>query len=391
MSYRTDRSIPARGSADLPRRKPQETGAEARLRTALGPPPRRGGGRQSWKRTLQDILWTHNDRHATKPKSVSFKTQSERAAGLFRCFRDLHALGYKIRNPYCLGGRHVRALVEDWTAAEPRARRRTLSPSMVQTELSHLRTLASWIGKPGMVLPAASYVADPALVTRRSVATEDRSWPAHGLDPQSVIGEIAAHDPWVGAELRLARAFGLRVKEAVMIQPRLADQPAGDGEDPSASAGGFLEVKRGTKGGRLRRIPIDTPAKREALDAAKAMVTSDSQFLADPTRTLVQNLNRLANVMKKFGVTHEALGVTPHGLRHEYAGDRYETTAGAPAPVRGGASTDAATDAAARLQVAEELGHSRTQITSAYLGGVKASRTRRRPASGPDPAEDSSA
>jgi integrase len=390
MSYRADRNASAVGSAELTRRNRQQPRTEARLRSALGPPPHRGGTRRSWKRALQEILWTHNDRHATKPKSVSFKTQAERAAGLFRCFRDLHALGYKIRNPYCLGGRHVRALVEDWTAGEPRARRRTLSPSMVQTELSYLRTLASWIGKPGMVLPAEAYVADPALVTRRAVTTEDRSWPAHGVDPEDLLEEIAAHDPWVGEELRLARAFGLRVKEAVMIQPRLAEQPAGEGANPSGSLGGVLEVTRGTKGGRLRRIPIDTPAKREALDAAKALVRSDSHFLADPTRTLVQNLNRLTNVMKKFGVTHEALGVTPHGLRHEYAGNRYEAVSGVLPPVRGGAPTEATTDAGARLQVAEELGHARTQITSAYLGRAKAGRVFR-PASGPDPAEDSSA
>jgi integrase len=387
MSHRTDRNIPAAGSDARTRRERHATRIEARLRDALGPPPRRGGRRQSWKRTLQEILWTHNDRHATKPKSVSFKTQSERAAGLFRCFRDLHALGYKIRNPYCLGGRHVRALVQDWTAAEPRARRRTLSPSMVQTELSHLRTLAGWIGKPGLVLPAESYVADPALVARRSAATEDRSWPAHGVDPQSTIEEIAAHDPWIGAELQLARAFGLRVKEAVMIQPRLAERPAGEGSTQSAGLGGFLAVKRGTKGGRLRLVPIDTSAKRDALDAAKALVRSEAAFLADPARTLVQNLNRLTNVMKKFGVTQEVLGVTPHGLRHEYAGDRYEAFAGVSPPVRGGASTDRASDATARLQVAEELGHSRKQISSAYLGSPRTERPRER-ASGPDPTEE---
>ena len=137
----------------------------------------------------------------------------------------------------------------------------------------------------------------------------------------------------------------------------------------------------GDAGSRLRCIPIDMTAKREALDAAKAMVGSDSQFLADPSRTLVQNLNRLANVMKKFGVTHEALGVTPHGLRHEYAGDRYEALAGVASPVRGGASTDSATDDGARLQVAEELGHSRTQVTCAYLGQSAAMRSKvaRRP------------
>jgi len=387
MPYRTDRNVPAEGSAGLTRREHQKTRTEARLRNALGPPLRRGGPRQSWKRALQEILWTHNDRHATKPKSVSFKTQSERAAGLFRCFRDLHALGYKIRNPYCLGGRHVRALVQDWTSPEPRARRRTLSPSMVQTELSHLRTLAGWIGKPGLVLPAESYVADPALVTRRSAATEDRSWPAHGVDPQSTIEEITAHDPWIGAQLRLARAFGLRIKEAVMIQPRLAERPAGDGPARSAPMDGYLAVKRGTKGGRLRLVPIDSSAKRDALDAAKALVRSDSAFLADPARTLVQNLNRLTNVMKKFGVTQETLGVTPHGLRHEYAGDRYEALAGVPPPVRGGAATDRASDATARLQVAEDLGHARRQISSAYLGSPRSARPHER-ASGPDPTEE---
>ena len=384
MSHRTDRNAPAAESAARTRRDRHETRTEARLRNALGPPPRRGGPRRSWKRTLQEILWAHNDRHATKPKSVSFKTQSERAAGLFRCFRDLHALGYRIRNPYCLGGRHVRALVQDWTSPEPRARRRTLSPSLVQTELSHLRTLTGWIGKPGLVLPAERYVADPALVARRSAATQDRSWPAHGVDPQSTIEEIAAHDPWIGAQLRLARAFGLRVKEAVMIQPRLAERPAGEGATRSAGLEGFLAVKRGTKGGRLRLVPIDCSAKRAALDAAKALVRSDSAFLADPARTLVQNLNRLTNVMKKFGVTQEVLGVTPHGLRHEYAGDRYEALAGVPPPVRGGKSTDRAADATARLQVAEELGHARRQISSAYLGSPRTERPHER-ASGPDP------
>jgi integrase len=387
MPYCTDRNIPAAGSARLTRREHQKTRTEVRLRSALGPSPRRDGRRQSWKRALQDLLWMHNDRHATKPKSVSFKTQSERAAGLFRCFRDLHALGYKIRNPYCLGGRHVRALVQDWTSPEPRARRRTLSPSMVQTELSHLRTLAGWIGKSGLVLPADAYVADPALVTRRSAATEDRSWPAHGVDPESTLEEIAAHDPWIGAQLRLARAFGLRVKEAVMIQPRLAERPAGDGPGWSEPASGYLAVKRGTKGGRLRLVPIDTSAKREALDAAKALVRNEGAFLAEPTRNLVQNLNRLTNVMKKFGVTQEALGVTPHGLRHEYAGDRYETLAGVSPPVRGGSSTDRTSDTTARLQVAQELGHSRKEISSAYLGSPRTARSRE-PASGSVRRED---
>jgi integrase len=302
---------------------------------------------------------------------VSFKTQSERAAALFRCFRDLHALGFKIRNPYCLGGRHVHALMEDWTAPEPRSRRRPLSPATIHTELSHLRTFTGWIGKPGLVLSAESYVPDPARVARSSVATSDKSWPAREVEPGRVIEDTAAHDAWVGAQLRLAWAFGLRVKEAVMVQPRIAEKSAGSALDASGAARPYLELTRGTKGGRLRRIPIDTPAKRAALEAAKALARSEWQYLADPARTLKQNLARLHNVMKRFGVTRSALGVTPHGLRHGYAADRYEALAGAAAPVRGGAATDRATDERARLQVAEELGHGRIFVAAAYLGSPR--------------------
>lgn len=373
MSTRNrDRGLAEHLSQGAGRRRRTRGNPETRLRAALGPPPRRRAPpRPSWKRTLQDILWAHNDRHATKPKAVSAKTQAERAAALFRCFNDLRALRFKIRNPCCLGGRHVRALVTDWTAPQPCTRRATLSAATIQAELSSLRTFAEWIGKPGLVRPAEAYVTDAATVARRTVATTDRSWPARGIDLDALIEEIAAYDPWVGAELRVARAFGLRVKEAVMLRPRLAEKDAGHALDAPAVPTSHLEVIRGTKGGRLRHVPIDTPAKRAALEAAKALVAGDAQHLANPARTLKQNLDRLHNVMKRFGLTRRALGVTAHGLRHGYAADRYEGLAGAPAPVRGGVVPDRETDDRARLQVAEDLGHSRSQIVGAYVGGRK--------------------
>ena len=92
--------------------------------------------------------------------------------------------------------------------------------------------------------------------------------------------------------------------------------------------------------------------------------------------------------MKKFGVTQEVLGVTPHGLRHEYAGDRYEA-ARRRLTAREGWRIHLIPRRTrrARLQVAEELGHARRQISSAYLGSPRTGRPRER-ASGPDPAEE---
>lgn len=63
-----------------------------------------------------------------------------------------------------------------------------------------------------------------------------------------------------------------------------------------------------------------------------------------------------------------------HGLRHAYAQRRYEELTGRKAPVRGGTPTKALEgvlkeqDRQARLQIASELGHSRTAISNTYLG-----------------------
>ena len=81
-------------------------------------------------------------------------------------------------------------------------------------------------------------------------------------------------------------------------------------------------------------------------------------------------MTKLRTILRRFGITRGELGVTAHGLRHQYANDRYAMLTGAPAPVRGGPAIDPAADDAARLAVAQELGHARKEIASAYLGPI---------------------
>ena len=117
-AHHPDYSARAHGvHADVLRARAQRRRADSLSILQTRASRRLRGVRKSWKQVLQEILSAHNDRHAVKPKGVSFKTREERANALFRCFRDLRALGYKIQNPQCLGGRHVQALVRDWTAA----------------------------------------------------------------------------------------------------------------------------------------------------------------------------------------------------------------------------------------------------------------------------------
>jgi integrase len=220
-----------------------------------------------------------------------------------------------------------------------------------------------------MVAEPSAYVADPALVERTYCATVDHSWSAHGVDAGELIARIFEFDRFVGAQLATSREFGLRVKEAVMFQPFRAVS-----ED-----GASITLLWGTKGGRVRVVPIDTDAKRAALELARRVAVSDQGCLGDPQRSLQQNLTRFYHVLKHFGITKRGLGVTAHGLRHQYANDRYEDFAGAPSPVRGGDIVNRQVDRDSRLRVAAELGHARENITSAYLGAVMQRRLRQAP------------
>jgi hypothetical protein len=73
-------------------------------------------------------------------------------------------------------------------------------------------------------------------------------------------------------------------------------------------------------------------------------------------------------VMEKCGITKAAGKITSHGLRHEKSNDRYRELTGANSPVRGGGQVEPAQDDCARQVIAEELGHSRLDITTHYLG-----------------------
>ena len=131
----------------------------------------------------------------------------------------------------------------------------------------------------------------------------------------------------------------------------------------------YLFTHRGTKGGRKRYVPIDTDARLQAIKLAQGLVIGENDSISDPQLTLVQAIRHLRYVMERFGVTKKALGVVPHGLRHQYAADEYQEATGSPAPVNGGHAVERTLDLTARQAIAEKLGHGRTQIINAYIGG----------------------
>ncbi|MDV7390975.1 integrase domain-containing protein, partial [Arthrospira platensis SPKY1] len=147
--------------------------------------------------------------------------------------------------------------------------------------------------------------------------------------------------------------------------------------------GSKLVVLRGAKGGRPRTVDFDTdPAvaewQRDVLERAKKIAQRHpKRRLALPGLTLQQSRRRYYLAMEHFGITQKELGVTSHGLRHQFAARRFEALAGLPTMASGQAPLGEYRSKAqeveqAQLDVSQQLGHWRKDVTSSYLGSVGA-------------------
>lgn len=222
---------------------------------------------------------------------------------------------------------------------------------------------------------------------RATYATEDRSWERQGSEEQSsvastrelrgecdrglllgrdvasnvdkveIFAALDAIDHRYGLIFRMQDLFGLRRLEAICFRPHEDDR------------GDHLAILAGTKGGRLRRVPVVTAEQRALVDECKAIAAREDS-LSGKELPLKAARRRYKHYAEKLGITRARLGVTGHGLRHGYLHRRYRDALGAEVPVRGGSerSPRGAIARQAKRQLAEEMGHSRTSVLTAYSG-----------------------
>jgi len=265
-------------------------------------------------------------------------------------FEIILDLGYKIPHPKSLKRKHVRAMAMHLEQTGK-------SPSTIANMISAMRKFSAVIGKPYLVQDSRNYVTDPKSVYRPRATDRDKTWSGAGVDIMEKMAGTATSDPYVAIQLELCFAFGLRVKEAWILQPAVADM------------GSFLDLSRGTKGGRPRAVPIENERQRQLLDRAKTMANHRTGSMVPEQYSLKQWKSRFYKVCAKHGISREN-GCVPHGLRHEYANDTWEKLTGIPSQIKGGDITmlDPEVESRARITVAENLGHSREEITTAYYG-----------------------
>jgi integrase len=235
-----------------------------------------------------------------------------------------------------------------------------ITVKVLHTRISYLRTFARWIGKDGMVKDIRDYLPGRDL-TRRAAAKVNRSWQAHGVDPLEVIARAREMDERLALALSIEHAFGLRMKEAIEMRPARC----------LAESGQVLEIYEGTKGGRLRRITIDSDYKREVFEWARRLAAGSREGRVRwPGKTWKQARRHYYYLLEKLGVTQADLGVTSHGLRHGYSQDKYADLTGLPPPISGvdPKLVDPDVHRDASIQVSRDLGHGRTQVTASYYG-----------------------
>ncbi|MEJ6475285.1 phage integrase N-terminal domain-containing protein [Pseudoalteromonas piscicida] len=275
----------------------------------------------------------------------SFGVKAERKKVLAQISAQLKQGGYRLQSVQSLKPKHVNYLVERWQGEG-------LSAGTIKNRLSHVRWWAEKIGKASM-LPKSNNGANQAITLdlekRTYTPTESK---AKELE-QNKLEKVS--DPLVKLSLRLQREFGLRREEAIKFRPNYAIR------------GEQLVLKPSwTKGGRPRVIPIRTESQRHLLQQVQNQVGGGA--LIRPDRNYIQQLKAYERQTSQAGLDKN------HGLRHMYAQKRYLELTGWRSPVAGGPTSKQLTpeqkqiDRQARLQVSNELGHSREQITVIYLG-----------------------
>lgn len=278
-------------------------------------------------------------------KDGSHATQANRKSMLALFTEQLKKSGFKINQmrPSDIKGRHINALVKTWQAEN-------LTVGTIKNRMAVVRWWCEKVGKAEIVKDNSVYNIE----NRQFITNENKSISLKDID----LSEIDAN---IAQSLRLQDAFGLRREESMKFQPEYAL----DGQRIENAK--YIRLKDSwTKGGRPRTIPISNEKQREELRKSLDIARFNGGSMIPRSKTYKAHLASFERITNALGI-----GQT-HGLRHGYAQTRYKELMNFDCPAVGGtrelSADEKIKDKEIRYLISEELGHSRINITSVYLG-----------------------
>jgi len=269
----------------------------------------------------------------------SFSTQATRKDVLVLIGRQLLDGGFRNMGVISLKPKHIQYLLNLW-------QKDCLSSATIKNRMSHLRWVSEKINKQNIIPRTNSELG----IDRRHYVTKQSK--SIRVSDEKLAG---IKDERMRVSIELQKAFGLRREECLKFQPTYAINSDS------------IKLKASwCKGGRERTVPIITDYQREVLE--RASVIAEAGSMIPKGQSYIQRLKQYEYMTNKIGLNKL------HGLRHEYAQNRFLELAGFECPARGGPTSrklnqnQKVLNQAARLKISNELGHNRESITAVYLG-----------------------
>ena len=278
-------------------------------------------------------------------KDGSPDRQSTRFSTLKNVFRHLQEhRGYSRRyDLHNFGRKEVNRLVHDW-------KQQGLSHRTICNRMADLRWLASKVNRSHQIPK-----------DNKTLGLRQREKPTASKAIQLQKEQLKQLPEREQLITELRAQFGLRTEEACKFQHRYATE----------ERIGYVSLKGSwCKGGRPRQIEITSDTQRSLLERV-------GQFQKQQgNRSMIPAHRTFKSYYRDYYEIKDLADVAGHGLRHQWAQDRFEQIAGIKAPHAGGkpyselnAIEQSKYDRANKI-VNEELGHGakREDITATYIG-----------------------
>lgn len=279
-------------------------------------------------------------------------TQTKRGYVLKQVARDLHSVGFKVQKWENIKEKHVEKLIEHW-------KKKGLATSTMKDRMSYVRWALDKSGNQHSIQKNQNL----GIPNRQYVKNEDKSWDTKEYN--KVLDAVYEKNQNLGFQMELMKEFGLRFKESCTFRPNRDVDLVNN----------TIRVHHGTKGGRLREVPIRNDSQKGLIEDLQKKFKGENSLTPTDT-TYIQWKKRAYNIARESGITKDLKG-TFHGLRHAYAQEIYKKQTGFKAPVKMNREEWSELiknpfmkkkDEEVRKMIAEELGHGRIDVVSQYLG-----------------------